>query len=172
VIAVDGSSKNFFFEKKQQKTFANLPPGDGATGPPDRRCPAHAAMSRGTPASETGATAMESRPKVYYDGGCPVCAREISFYQARPGGESLLWVDITQAEDAAFGPGLSREAALARMHVRRADGTLVEGAAAFAEIWRAMPGMRWLGRLAALPPFNVLAALGYRLFLRARKRWR
>ncbi len=76
---------------------------------------------------------MSERPIVYYDGGCPVCSREITFYQRRPGGESFAWVDVTQADEAALGPGLSREAALARMHVRRADGTVVDGAAAFAE---------------------------------------
>jgi len=115
---------------------------------------------------------MTARPTVYYDGGCPVCAREISFYQRRPGAECLAWVDLTRAEDAALGPGLSRAAALARIHVRRADGRLIEGAAAFGEIWRCMPGLRWLGLLLGVPPFGALAEFGYRLFLRARKLWR
>jgi len=115
---------------------------------------------------------MTERPTVYYDGGCPVCSREIGFYQRRPGAECLAWVDVTQAGDAALGAGLSREAALARIHVRRADGTLVDGAAAFGEIWRGMPGLRWLGLLLGVPPFGVLAEFGYRLFLRARRLWR
>jgi predicted DCC family thiol-disulfide oxidoreductase YuxK len=115
---------------------------------------------------------MAERPTVYYDGGCPVCSREIKFYQSRPGGEALDWVDVMQAEAAALGHGLSREAAFARIHVRRADGVLVSGAAAFAEIWRGMPGMRWLGMLIGVPPFGALAEFGYLLFLRLRKLWR
>jgi len=115
---------------------------------------------------------MPERATVYYDGGCPVCAREIGVYRRRPGADSFVWVDVTQADAAAFGPGLSREAAMARMHVRRTDGTIVDGAAAFAEIWRGMPGLRWLGRLLGLPPFGALATCGYGLFLRARKLWR
>jgi predicted DCC family thiol-disulfide oxidoreductase YuxK len=115
---------------------------------------------------------MAARPTVYYDGGCPVCSREISVYRGRAGGGSFDWVDVTQADEAALGPGLTRAAALARMHVRRADGTVVEGAAAFAEIWRGMKGLRWLGRLLGVPPFNALAALGYRAFLRVRVLWR
>jgi len=115
---------------------------------------------------------MADRPTVYYDGGCPVCSREVLFYQGRDGSDSFAWVDVAQADEAVLGPGLSRNEALARMHVRRADGTLVTGAAAFAEIWRGMPGMRWLGRLLAIPPFGALAELGYRLFLRMRKLWR
>jgi predicted DCC family thiol-disulfide oxidoreductase YuxK len=115
---------------------------------------------------------MTERPTVYYDGGCPVCSREISFYRRRPGGETFAWVDVSQADEAALGPGLSRAAALARIHVRRPDGGIVNGAAAFAEIWRGMPGLRWLARLLAIPPFGALAELGYAVFLRARPLWR
>jgi predicted DCC family thiol-disulfide oxidoreductase YuxK len=115
---------------------------------------------------------MAERLTVYYDGGCPVCSREIGLYQRRPGGETFAWVDVTQADEAALGPGLSRTSALARMHVRRPDGSVVTGAAAFAEIWRGMPGLRWLARLIAIPPFGGLAELGYAVFLRARPLWR
>lgn len=115
---------------------------------------------------------MPPRPVVYYDGACPVCSREIAFYQRRPGADALVWVDVTQADMAAIGPGLSRQAALARMHVRRADGTLVSGAAAFAAIWREIPGFRWLGRLLAVPPFAALAERAYRMFLWGRRAWR
>jgi predicted DCC family thiol-disulfide oxidoreductase YuxK len=115
---------------------------------------------------------MPERPIVYYDGGCPVCSREIKIYRARPGQDSFAWVDVTQADDAALGPGLSRSAAMARMHVRRADGIVVSGAAAFAEIWRGMPGLKWLGTLLGIPPFGALAECGYLIFLRVRKLWR
>jgi predicted DCC family thiol-disulfide oxidoreductase YuxK len=115
---------------------------------------------------------MADRPTVYYDGGCPICSREVEFYQGRDGSGSFAWVDVARADEAALGPGLSRNEALARMHVRRADGRLVSGAAAFAEIWRGMPCLRWLGQLLAIPPFGVLAEIAYQLFLRARKLWR
>ena len=110
------------------------------------------------------------RPTVYYDGACPVCAKEVSYYRRRAG-EAFTWVDVGRA-DAPLGAGLSREAALARMHVRLADGTLVAGAAAFAEIWRGMPGLGWLGRLVSAPPVSAFAELGYRVFLRVRRLWR
>ena len=114
---------------------------------------------------------MTERPTVYYDGGCPVCSREIGFYQRRQGGQSFAWVDVTLADEAALGPGLSREAAQSRIHVRRPDGTVVDGVAAFREIWRGMPGLRWLGLLVAIPPIGALAEVGYRIFLRTRKLW-
>jgi predicted DCC family thiol-disulfide oxidoreductase YuxK len=110
--------------------------------------------------------------QVYYDGGCPVCSREIAFYKARPGTNGLRWVDVNATSPADLGPGLTRDLALARMHVRRPDGTLLSGAAAFAEMWRAMPGLKWLGRLLAFPPFGAIAELAYRGFLKARRLWR
>jgi predicted DCC family thiol-disulfide oxidoreductase YuxK len=105
---------------------------------------------------------------VFYDGGCPVCSREVAFYQAKPGVEGLCWLDVSrQAPD-----GLDQEAALARIHARLPDGRLVSGAAAFAAIWQRVPGFRWLGRLVAWGPVAPLAELGYRGFLRVRKLWR
>jgi len=115
---------------------------------------------------------MRKPVQVYYDGGCPVCSREIGFYRARPGADGFVWIDVNRAGPADLGAGLTRESAMARMHVRLADGTLLSGAEAFAEMWRAMPGFKWLGWLLAMPPFGSLAELGYRGFLLARRLWR
>eukprot|EP01037_Dinobryon_pediforme_P001936 gene1936-1968_t len=54
--------------------------------------------------------------QVYYDGGCPVCSREIAFYKTRPGTNGFRWIDVNAASPADLGPGLTRDLALARMH--------------------------------------------------------
>ncbi len=115
---------------------------------------------------------MAERPQVYFDGGCPVCSREIAFYRARPGADGLVWVDVNASDPQALGPGLTPQAAMARIHVRRPDGTLVSGAAAFGVMWRELPGFRWLGRLLGVPPFGALAEWLYRGFLATRRVWR
>lgn len=109
---------------------------------------------------------------VYFDGGCPLCRAEISAYQRTEGGDALRWVDVNSCGEAELGTELDKTKALARLHVRRPDGTLVDGAAAFAEIWSALPRWRWLGRLARLPGMTPLMELGYVLFLRLRPLWR
>lgn len=109
---------------------------------------------------------------VYFDGACPVCSREIAHYRSRPGAEAIAWVDAAHTDEAALGPGLTRDRALARMHVRQADGTLVSGAAAFAALWSRMPQYAWLGRVAAWPPVLAILEAGYRGFLVARRAWR
>jgi len=105
---------------------------------------------------------------VYYDGGCPLCSREIATYRRLEGADGLRWVDITTASAQELGGDLSREQALSRFHVRDEQGRLVSGAAGFVAIWRRLPGLRWLAWLAARPPVSWLLEPAYRGFLRLR----
>ncbi len=116
--------------------------------------------------------AANPRVTVYYDGACPVCAREIAVYRRQRGAEACAWVDVTRCGDADLGPDLTREAALARLHVRDADGRLVSGARGFVALWRALPGTAWLGRLAGFGPLPWLLEAGYQGFLTVRRAWR
>jgi predicted DCC family thiol-disulfide oxidoreductase YuxK len=109
---------------------------------------------------------------LYYDGGCPVCTREIGFYQRRRGAERIRWVNLARCEDSELGRDLNREAAYARLHARRPDGQLVSGARAFAALWQALPAFRLAGRVAALPGIVHGLEWGYRGFLKVRRLWR
>lgn len=109
---------------------------------------------------------------VYFDGGCPVCTREISFYQRQRGAEHIRWINLAHCPDDELGTDLSREAAYARLHARRADGELVSGAQAFAALWQALPAFRPAGRVAALPGIVHGLEWGYRGFLKVRQLWR
>lgn len=106
---------------------------------------------------------------VYFDGDCPVCSREIRWYRGCRGAESVAWVNLC---DDAFAPAgdLDREVALRELHVRRADGSIATGVNAFIELWRELPGWRWLARLAARRGANRVLRSGYGLFLRWRNR--
>ncbi|RYB03927.1 thiol-disulfide oxidoreductase DCC family protein [Lichenibacterium ramalinae] len=104
---------------------------------------------------------------VWFDGGCPLCRREIALMRRLDRAGAIAFVDLGVA-----GHGdcpVDRADLLARFHARE-DGRLVSGAAAFAAMWRAIPGLRPLG-LAARNPL-VLAGLErlYRAFLRLRPR--
>ena len=119
---------------------------------------------------------MNSHPPqktvLYFDGGCPVCEREVAMYRSQAGADAVCWVDVSRCSPADLGSDLPRDAALARLHLRRPDGSLVSGAAAFTALWQTLPRWAWLGRLlgnrATLP---VLEA-GYRGFLVLRRAWR
>jgi predicted DCC family thiol-disulfide oxidoreductase YuxK len=106
----------------------------------------------------------------YYDGGCPVCRREIDWYRGQTG-ESVLYCDVASGiENPA--PDLDRQAALARFHVRRADGTLVSGAAAFLALWGQTGRLAWLVPVLSQPVILRMLDAGYVAFLGIRRVWR
>lgn len=107
---------------------------------------------------------------VFYDGACPLCEREIGFYRRRKGAEAICWVDVSEADGGDVAPGLSREQAMARFHVRDGAGQILSGGEAFARLWRDLPGFRPLGRLFGLAPFKWVINRSYDYFLRFRPR--
>lgn len=119
--------------------------------------------------AEAPAAGPSSPLTVYHDGGCPLCAAEIAHYRKAHGAQALRFIDVS---DPAAEPGddLAREALLARFHVRDAEGRLRSGAAAFATLWRSLPGWRWLGRIVGARPVLPIAEAVYRAFLPLRPR--
>ncbi len=111
-------------------------------------------------------------PTVYFDGGCPVCSREVAMYQRAQGADAVQWVDVAHCGASELGVGLTREAAMSRLHLRRPDGSLVSGAEAFASLWRALPRWAWLGRVFGTGPGLWLLEASYRVFLLVRRGWR
>ena len=110
----------------------------------------------------------KTQPTVFYDGSCPLCRREIGFYQRQDSSEAVRWVDVSQARDRDVASELSCQAAMARFHVMTHDGTLKSGAAAFAELWTWLPRFRLAGQIARLPGIVHALEIAYRLFLPAR----
>ncbi|MEO8014435.1 MAG: DUF393 domain-containing protein [Polaromonas sp.] len=103
---------------------------------------------------------------VLFDGACPLCRREVGVYQALKPAQPVAWLDVSQASVQLTLEDRARY--LARFHVRREDGSLLSGAAAFVALWRVMPGWRWLARLAMLPGVTPVLELLYRGFLHVR----
>lgn len=110
----------------------------------------------------------EPRLEAFYDGACPLCAREIAFYRNRIGADEVRWVDIAADPDPGLPEGLTKDAAMARFHVRTADGTVLSGAAAFLALWRRLDRFTRLGAVLSHPLSLPVLEAGYRSFLKAR----
>ena len=103
--------------------------------------------------------------RIFYDGGCPLCRKEIAFYQKQRGNEALTFVDICSLPDGEVVPGLTKEAALKRFHVERDSGEIVNGGEAFVAIWNTLPRFQWAGRFFSVWPFRPLLNWSYDRFL-------
>lgn len=90
-------------------------------------------------------TVASSRVKVWFDGACPVCSREIAIMRRIDRTGAIDFVDVSQGGDPSC--PIDQTQLLARFHAEE-NGEVLSGAAAFAAMWRAIPRLRWLGLLA------------------------
>lgn len=110
------------------------------------------------------------RLTVWFDGGCPLCRREIAAMRRLDRGRRIDFVDVDTPDSAC---PLDRRRLLQRFHARE-DGRIVSGAAAFAAMWRAIPLLRPFGLAARNRHVLRLLERLYLRFLRVRptlQRW-
>ena len=105
---------------------------------------------------------------VFFDGKCPLCTREISFYRGQRGAEDINWVDVTKASLDNLPSGLTRKDALARFHVLTTGGELVSGGNAFSSLWLSLPAFQWAGKLFKISLLALLLERAYKIFLPCR----
>ncbi|WP_372875281.1 thiol-disulfide oxidoreductase DCC family protein [Pseudomonas sp.] len=105
---------------------------------------------------------------LYYDGDCPLCAREIRFLSRHANAQRLQLIDIGSADFPATGVGIDNTTLTNRLHARFADGQWVTGLDATLWSWRAAGLGRWATPL-TWRPLRPMFELGYRLFCRLRQ---
>ncbi len=81
---------------------------------------------------------------VFFDGGCPLCRREIDHYRKLEARAPIRWIDITQSDTALQDFGLERETAMRRFHVLDDAGHFHVGAHGFVVLWTQLPYYRYL----------------------------
>ncbi len=106
----------------------------------------------------------EMRTTMFYDGGCPLCRREIAHYRRLDRAGRVRWLDIARDAHEIEGLGVPLHDAMARLHVRDRSGRLVSGAWAFAAVWEELPHYRWLSRLLRGLRLLPLVDIAYRRF--------
>ena len=110
--------------------------------------------------------------RVFYDGSCSLCAREVERYGRMDRDGRLILVDITAAGFDPVPYGITLAEFMYQMHVIDQSGAVFRGVEAFRAIWQAFPHSTLLGLsgvLISLPVANRLACICYRLFARIRR---
>ena len=81
---------------------------------------------------------------VLFDGGCPLCVREVTFLRGRDRRGALGFVDIDALDyDPASHLGISYEEAMGRIHAITASGDVVRDVAVFRQAYQLI-GLGWL----------------------------
>jgi len=107
--------------------------------------------------------------KVFYDGACPLCMREIRFLMRRDRQQRIQFVDIAAPSFEPSSVGLSFEALMDRIHGQLPDGTVIEGVEVFRRLYAAV-GFRFLVGVSRLPGLAQLLNAGYAVFAKNRLR--
>ena len=102
--------------------------------------------------------------KVWFDSACPLCAKEIKIMRKLDWFNKVDFVDVLSTPDCP----IQREHLLERFHAQRLGGPLLNGAAAFALLWRSLPLLRPLGEIARIPFVLRILEILYLRFLASR----
>ena len=105
--------------------------------------------------------------KLFYDGECPFCRREVKWLTRRDRAGNLATEDIAAL---GFDPalyGLTRDDVARVLHGVKADGTVLRGMDAVREAYRAV-GFGWLVAPTRLPVVRTISDCLYGLFARNR----
>lgn len=107
------------------------------------------------------------RLTVWFDGGCPLCTREIALFRKLDRRGCIRFEDISASGSVC---PLDRALLLTRFHAQEGGKPIVSGAEAFAAMWRAIPVFRPLGELARIPALLWALERIYLGFLKVRPR--
>lgn len=108
---------------------------------------------------------------ILYDGGCPLCLREVRLLRGRdPQGAWLGFVDIDAADyEPADHGGIDYRSAMARIHGITAEGQVLRDVAVFARAYE-LVGLGWVYAPSRWPALAPLINGVYGLWAGARLR--
>lgn len=107
--------------------------------------------------------------EVFYDGHCPLCAKEIAFLRRRDKRQRVRFTDIAAPDFDASDFGIAWSDFMDRMHARLPDGSWVQGVEVFRRLYAAV-GLGWLLAPTRLPGIKQLADFAYERFAKNRLR--
>ncbi len=108
------------------------------------------------------------KTKIFYDGACHLCAREIDHYKKIDTENRIEYVDIADPNFNALEEDLDPKMVNKYLHVKDKEGNPITGVDAFIEIWKELPQYNWLAKLAKAPLISPAMRIGYKIFAEIR----
>ena len=107
--------------------------------------------------------------KVFFDGACPLCKREISWLRKKTGEQKVCYEDISAPEFSASVYNMSYDAFMNQMQALKVDGTKLVGMEVFREVYK-YTGFGWLLVPTGWPGLKQLFDYIYSIFAKYRLR--
>lgn len=101
--------------------------------------------------------------KVFFDGKCNLCAKEINYYRKIAPVGIFDWQDINTKSDELIKTGIKTSDALKVLHVIN-NNKLYKGIDAFIVIWTNLTYWNILGKFASIPIIKNILNLMYNVF--------
>ena len=102
--------------------------------------------------------------KVYFDGICGHCSKEINYYKTIAPRSVFQWIDVAADSSAMNNYKITQAEALRYLHVIDDDNRIHVGSDAFAVIWKRLPKWKILGHIISLPIIRNLTKIVYTQF--------
>ena len=102
--------------------------------------------------------------KIFYDGKCGLCSKEINYYKKVAPKGLFGWIDITSSDDILEQENLNLEETLKLLHAKDNKGKLHIGVDAFIMIWQQLKYWKILATIVSLPIIRQIANVGYKIF--------
>jgi len=106
--------------------------------------------------------------KVYFDGKCGLCNKEINYYKKISPPFVFKWCNVFEHESELENIKLKIQEALMILHAVDENGTLYKGVDAFILIWSNLNKWKYLAFLASLPIIKKILSLVYKIFAKWR----
>ena len=105
---------------------------------------------------------------IFFDGGCPLCKREVDFLQSRNHKGFLSFIDINTSDfylDLKY--GISYKQAMERIHALKSDALIIKDIKVFQEAYDLI-GLGWIYAPTKLPIIDKFIGFIYGLWAKYR----
>jgi predicted DCC family thiol-disulfide oxidoreductase YuxK len=106
---------------------------------------------------------------LFYDGGCPVCSREMRFLKKKDSKNLISFIDISSSDFNPSEYNKDQDTFMKQIHARLPDGTLITGMEVFRQAYQRV-GHGWILFPTKFPVIKQLADICYALFAKNRMR--
>ncbi len=105
---------------------------------------------------------------IFFDGGCPLCKREVDFLQSKNQKGTLRFIDINTSDFSSdLKYGITYKQAMDRIHALKCDGSVIKDIKVFQEAY-SLIGLGWIYAPTKLPILDKFIEFIYGLWAKYR----